>query len=74
MFNGRGYMCCKISRSWHLVDGKRYLNLGYTLIAKNTLSGATLIKNSLQSGIERIGSQIRQILGFAHVWTLFHNV
>jgi hypothetical protein len=29
--------------------------------SKNTLSGATSTKNSLQSGIEKIGSQTKQI-------------
>jgi hypothetical protein len=36
------------------------------------ISGVTSTKNSLQSGIERIGSQIKQISGSAHVRTL-HN-
>jgi hypothetical protein len=44
-----------------LRDGKKYLNLGHTLIAKNTLSGATSTKNSLQSGIEINGSQTKRI-------------
>jgi hypothetical protein len=73
MFNKRGYMCCRILQSWRSEDGKRYLNLGCMPIAKNTLSGATLIKNSFQSNIERIESQTKQILGFAHVWTLHNN-
>jgi hypothetical protein len=73
MFNERGYMFCRILRCWHSGNGKRYLNLGHTPITKNTLNGATSIKNSLQSGIERIESQTKKILSFAHVRTLYNN-
>jgi hypothetical protein len=67
MFYGRGYMFWAILQSWCLGDGKKYLNFGHMPIAKNKLSSATLIKNSFQSNIERIGSQIKQILSFACV-------
>jgi hypothetical protein len=59
IFNGRGYMFCKILQGWHSGGGKKYLNLEDTPIAKNTLSGTTLTKNSLQSIMERIGSQTK---------------
>jgi hypothetical protein len=36
-------------------------------IAKNTLSGSTSTINSFRSGIERIGSQTKQISGSAHI-------
>jgi hypothetical protein len=72
MHRGRGYMFWDILQSFHPRDGKKYLNLKYTLIAKNTLNGATSIKDSLQSNIGRIGSQTKQILSFIFVFTSLH--
>jgi hypothetical protein len=49
------------------------LNFEHMPIAKNIMSGATLIKSFLQSGIKRTGSQTKKISSFSYVSTL-HNV